>query len=62
MDKLLVETDCPYMAPTPYRGQINEPKHINLVVDKIAEILGFSRQTVIDITNTNTKMLFRKIK
>ena len=62
LDKLLVETDCPYMAPTPYRGQINEPKHINLVVDKIAEILGFSRQTVIDITNTNTKMLFRKIK
>lgn len=60
--RLLVETDCPYMTPTPYRGQTNEPKYINLVVDKIAEVLEIDRQEVIKITNENTKRLFRNIK
>lgn len=61
-DRLLVETDCPYLAPTPFRGQTNEPKYINYVVDKIAEVLGAERQEIIDLTNKNTKRLFRNMK
>ena len=62
LDKLVVETDCPYLAPTPYRGQVNEPKYINLVIDKIAQTLEISRESVIDLTRANTKNLFRRIK
>lgn len=62
LDRLLVETDCPWMAPTPYRGQINQPKYINLVVDKIAEVLNLDREEVINITTNNAKRFFKKIK
>lgn len=62
LNRLLVETDCPYMAPTPHRGERNEPKYINLVIDKIAEVLKMDRDEIIKITNENTKRLFSKIK
>ena len=61
-DRLLVETDCPYLAPHPHRGETNEPKLINLTVEKISEVLGMEKQQVIDLTNRNTKCLFKKIK
>ena len=61
-DRLLVETDCPYMAPTPYRGQDNEPKYVNLVVDKIAEVKGVDRKIIEKTTYENTKRLFFKYK
>lgn len=59
-DRLLVETDCPYMTPAPYRGQPNEPKFVNLVVDKIAQIKGVEREKIERITYENTKRLFFK--
>ncbi|MDE5990889.1 MAG: TatD family hydrolase, partial [Clostridia bacterium] len=59
-DRLLVETDCPYMTPVPFRGQPNEPKYINYVIDKIASVKNLTREQVIEITNTNTKRLFSK--
>lgn len=59
-DRLLVETDSPYMTPVPYRGRANEPKYVNQVIDKIAEVKGTERQSVIDATNANTKRLFFK--
>ena len=59
-DRLLVETDAPYMTPVPFRGQPNEPKYINLVVDKIASVKNFAREEIIEITNKNTKRLFAK--
>ncbi len=62
IDRLLVETDCPYLAPHPHRGEQNEPKYINLVVDKIAEVLEKDRDEIIDITNRNTKRLFKRIR
>ena len=61
-DRLLVETDCPYLAPHPHRGEMNEPKFINITVDKIADTLNVDRQEVINLTNENTKRLFKKIK
>ena len=48
------------MAPVPYRGRANEPKYVNQVIDKIAEVKGNDRQSVIDATNANTKRLFFK--
>lgn len=62
LDKILVETDAPYLAPEPFRGKLNEPKNVNLVVDKIAELLGKDRQELVDIFNNNAMNLFKKLK
>lgn len=62
LDKLVVETDCPYLTPVPFRGRRNEPKYINYVVEKIAEVLGKEKEEIIDITNKNARRLFFKIK
>ena len=59
-DRLLVETDCPYMTPVPFRGQSNEPKYVNLVIDKIASVKGVEREKIEKITYENTKRLFFK--
>lgn len=61
-DKMLLETDCPYMTPVPFRGTPNEPKHINLVAAKIAEFLGTDKEEVEDITYKNTLDFFGKLK
>ena len=58
LTRILLETDCPYMAPTPYRGQRNDSSLISFVAVKIAEIKGIEAQEVIDITNANAKELF----
>ena len=57
-DRLLVETDCPYLTPEPYRGQRNEPAHIPLIGRKMAELLGLSEEETARITTENTKRLF----
>ncbi len=46
LDKMLSETDCPYVTPTPFRGQRNEPMHVREVVKKIAEIKGLDIEVV----------------
>lgn len=58
LDRLLLETDCPYMAPVPYRGKRNDSSLIKFAAEKIAEIRGIAPQTVIDEANKNTKRLF----
>lgn len=42
-DRIIVETDCPYLAPVPHRGRRNEPAYVGLVLDRLAEIRGWSR-------------------
>ena len=58
MEAILLETDCPYMAPEPHRGKRNCSLYIPHVVDKMAEIKGISPEEVIEITEANAKRLF----
>lgn len=58
LENILVETDCPWLTPVPYRGQRNEPAYVKLVAEKIAEIKGVSFDEVADRTTKNTRELF----
>ncbi|GIN88406.1 hydrolase TatD [Heyndrickxia sporothermodurans] len=58
LSHLLIETDCPYLAPHPYRGKRNEPAFVKLVAQQIAEIKGVSLEEVADQTTKNAKRLF----
>lgn len=61
-DRIVFETDSPYLSPVPYRGKTNYPKYINYVVDKASEILNIDREKLIEITTKNAKTLFNKLK
>ncbi|RCX18292.1 TatD DNase family protein [Anaerobacterium chartisolvens] len=58
MDRLLIETDCPYMTPEPYRGKRNDSGYIGLVAQKIADIKGLTYEQVACATTENAKRLF----
>ena len=58
MEKLLLETDCPYLSPEPHRGKRNTPAYIPLIAQKIAEIKGISYGEVCRTAAENTKNLF----
>ena len=59
MDKILIETDCPYLAPEPHRGHRNSSFYLPLVVEAIAELKGISKEEVISITEENAKRMYR---
>ncbi|MCY6370115.1 TatD family hydrolase [Clostridium ganghwense] len=59
LDRILVETDCPYMAPTPYRGKRNRSEYIKYIIEKISEIKGISVEEVQDKTIENIKNLLK---
>ncbi|MFC4803331.1 TatD family hydrolase [Neobacillus sp. GCM10023253] len=58
LDKLLIETDCPYLAPHPFRGKRNEPSYVKLVAEQIAEIKGLTYEEVAEATTQNAKKCF----
>lgn len=58
LDKLLIETDCPYLAPHPYRGKRNEPAYVKLVAEQIAELKGLTFEEVAAATTQNARKLF----
>ena len=58
-DRLLVETDSPFLAPVPFRGKRNEPAHVIHVASKVAEVWGVSPGEVAEVTTANVKRLFR---
>jgi TatD DNase family protein len=58
-DRLMVETDCPYLAPVPYRGKRNEPAYVVKTAEKVAEILGTTVGEVARVTTENVRRLFR---
>lgn len=59
LEKLLIETDAPFLAPDPYRGKRNEPKYVEFVARKIAEIKGLTFNQVSEATTQNAKDLFK---
>lgn len=58
-DRLIVETDCPYLAPHPHRGKRNEPGYVRLVAETIAELRGLTLEQLAHLTMQNGKRLFR---
>lgn len=58
LEKMLLETDCPYLAPEPYRGKRNEPAFIRNTAEKVASLKGLSFEDVCRITSLNVKTLF----
>ena len=60
LDKLLIETDAPYLAPAPFRGKRNEPAFVVKTAEKLAEIKGLSINQIAQITSNNFQKLFIK--
>ena len=58
MERIMVETDAPYMAPTPFRGKRCDSRYVYRMAETIAEIKGLTRQQVEEITTANGKKLF----
>lgn len=58
LDRILLETDAPYLTPSPYRGSRNEPLYVREVANKIAELKNFSIEKVAEQTTANCKKLF----
>lgn len=61
MDKFLVETDAPYLAPAPHRGKRNLPSYVKLVARKVAELKGVPYEEIVEATTANAKRLFKKM-
>lgn len=59
LDRILIETDCPYLAPDPFRGKLNSSLYIYRVVEKIAELKGLTVEEVEKATTENAKRLFK---
>lgn len=62
LDRVMVETDCPYLAPVPHRGKTNEPAYVRFVAEKIAGIQGTTLDEVAKLTTANARALFTKMK
>jgi len=61
LERLLLETDCPYMAPEPHRGERNDSSYLSLVSAKIAELKGVTQEEVERVTEENARKLFYKV-
>ena len=59
LDRIVLETDCPFMAPEPFRGKRNDPGYLPKMAEKLAEIRGISVEEVISATTENAKRLYR---
>ncbi len=59
LQHIVLETDAPYLAPTPYRGKRNESAYITNIVDKLVDIYGLSFKEIVEITTQNSKAVFR---
>ena len=59
LDRLVLETDCPYMSPEPFRGKRNDPGKLYRMAERLAEIRGFSVEEIHAITTENGKRLYR---
>ncbi len=60
-DRLLIETDSPYLAPVPYRGKLNNPSYVPFVAKQLAELRGTTSEAIGALTSTNFNQLFSRI-
>ncbi len=58
IDRIMSETDCPYVTPVPFRGQRNEPAHVREVVRKMAEVYGKELDEMCEILRENTERFY----
>ena len=58
-NRILIETDCPYLAPEPYRGTRNDSSNLKYVVEKLAEYKGIESEQIAKITYENASRLFK---
>ena len=58
LERLVLETDCPYLAPEPNRGKRNDSSLIPFIAQRIGEVLDMDAQEILDITNENARRLF----
>lgn len=61
LERIVLETDSPYMAPVPHRGERNESSFVHLVLEKLAEVYGVSADKVAQVTEENVRRIFTKI-
>ena len=59
LDRLLVETDCPYLSPVPHRGKRNEPAYVARTAEQVARLWGTTADEVGEITSENAERFFR---
>ena len=62
LDRLLIETDSPYLAPVPYRGKTNEPSYVAKVAEKVAELKNVSTEVVAEGSTANFFKLFKQVQ
>jgi TatD DNase family protein len=62
LDRMLIETDSPYLAPVPYRGKVNNPSYVPFVARQIAELRGLSVEAVGELTSRNFEALFTGVQ
>ena len=58
LNRVLLETDAPYLTPVPFRGKRNESAYLNYITDKLAEIFGKNSDTIKNVTSENATELF----
>jgi len=58
LERIILETDCPYLTPVPHRGKRNEPAYVRYVAKKVAELKGISVKRVKERTTRNAVSLF----
>lgn len=59
LDRILLETDCPFLTPHPHRGKRNEPSHVALVAQKLADLRGLTSEVISQETDANANRLFK---
>ena len=62
LNRMMLETDSPYLAPKPYRGKRNEPQYVKQVAEKVAKLKNMSVEDVVSQTTHTAELFFEKLK
>ena len=58
LDRVVLETDSPYLAPVPYRGKTNQPKYIRQIAERLAEVQGVPLAQLVEVVASNVERIF----